>query len=244
MRYQFVDCRFDIDDPGAGRRMYLESHIPGASFLDLDEDLAGPPSVPGGRHPLPTPGSFAAAAGPAGIDAGTFVVAYDQGMTGGAARLWWLLRHFGHERAAVLEGGIAAWRGPLGSGPEEIEPRLFEPRPRVDDVVDADELRSRLHDPALLLLDTRSPERFAGEPSHLDPGRGHIPGARNLFYLSTEPVPDDVLAAPEIAAYCGSGVTACVVLLRLAEAGRPDAKLYPGSWSDWARQGLPAELAQ
>jgi thiosulfate/3-mercaptopyruvate sulfurtransferase len=244
MRYQLVDCRYDIDDRDAGRRLYEQGHIPGAGFLDLDEDLAAPPALPGGRHPLPDPDAFAAAAGLAGIDADTLVVAYDQGMTGGAARLWWLLRHFGHERVAVLDGGMGAWLGPLSRGEEEIEPRCFEPRPRAGDTVGAQELLARLADPELLLLDARSPRRFAGEPSPLDPGRGHIPGARNLFYESREPLPGEVLAAPEIVAYCGSGVTACVVLLRLAQAGRPDARLYPGSWSEWARQGLPAEIAE
>ncbi|MGZ4399819.1 MAG: sulfurtransferase [Gaiellaceae bacterium] len=242
MRYQFVDCRFDIDDRSAGRRMYVEGHIPGASFLDLDDDLSSPPADPGGRHPLPAADDFAAAAGRAGIDVDTLVVAYDQGMSGGGARLWWLLRHFGHDRVAVLDGGIATWLGPLTAGEEEIEPRQFVPRPRTGDLLDSAAILSRLGDPSLLLVDARSPGRFAGEPSHLDPGRGHIPGARNLFYQSHEPIPDEVLAAPELVAYCGSGVTACVVLLRLAQAGRADAMLYPGSWSDWARQGLPAEL--
>jgi thiosulfate/3-mercaptopyruvate sulfurtransferase len=244
VRYQFVDCRYDIGDRHAGRRMYASGHIPGASFLDLDEDLAAPPAVPGGRHPLPDPEAFAVAAGRAGIGADTAVVAYDQGTGGGAARLWWLLRHFGHERAAVLAGGIGAWLGPLAAGEEPIEPRTFEARPRRDDVMDADELLARLDDPRLLVLDTRSPARFGGEPSPLDPGRGHIPGARSLFYESTGPLPNEVLAAPEIVTYCGSGVTACVVLLRLAQAGRTDAKLYPGSWSDWARRGLVAELPE
>ena len=119
--------------PGGPR--YLEGHIPGAAFLDLDtelSDLSVPPDV-GGRHPLPSADRFAAAAGRAGVGPDTLVVAYDEGMTGGAARLWWLLRHFGHEQAAVLDGGLRTWLGPLAQGEETIEPAVFMPQARGDD---------------------------------------------------------------------------------------------------------------
>ena len=139
MRYQFVDCRWDLSDRSRGRELYLEAHIPGASFLDVDDDLAAPPGIRG-RHPLPDPGDFAAAASRAGIGAGVFVVAY--GSMGGAERLWWLLRHFGHDDCAVI--GFEAWLGPLTAGEEEIEPASFEPRPRSDDTIEADELATRL----------------------------------------------------------------------------------------------------
>ena len=239
MRYQFVDCRWELGRPERGRQLYLEEHIPGASFLDLDRDLSAPPGN-GGRHPLPEPDAFAAAASRAGIGNGVFVVAYDQGMTGGAARLWWLLRHFGHEDVAVLEGGIAAWSGPLRAGEEAATPTEFRPRPRGGDTIDPDELAQRVGEEGLLILDARAPERFAGAPG-LDPIGGRIPGARNLFYADASPVPEDILGADEIVVYCGSGVTACVDLLALAQAGRPDAKLYPGSWSEWSALGLPLE---
>jgi 3-mercaptopyruvate sulfurtransferase SseA len=181
VRYQFVDCRWDLSDRSRGRELYLEAHIPGASFLDVDDDLAAPPDIRG-RHPLPDPGDFAAAASRAGIGAGVFVVAY--GSMGGAERLWWLLRHFGHDDCAVI--GFEAWLGPLTAGEEEIEPASFEPRPRSDDTV---------------------PELPAGE----------------------------------LVAYCGSGVTSSVTVHRLALAGR-DAKLCPGSWSEWEqRPDLPVE---
>src|ERR671937_608270 len=142
MRYQFVDCRWDLGDPRRGRALYHEGHIPGASFLDVDDDLSDR-SIPGaGRHPLPQARRFAAAAGRAGIGAGVFVVAY--GAMGGAERLWWLLRHFGHDDCAVLEGGIDAWRGPLVAGDETIEATTFEPRPRDDDTITAEELAAKL----------------------------------------------------------------------------------------------------
>jgi thiosulfate/3-mercaptopyruvate sulfurtransferase len=228
--YRFVDCRWDIADPEAGRRLYLEAHIPGAAFLDVDRDLAAAPG-PGGRHPLPSAEAFAAAASRAGIGPGVFVVAY--GSMGGAERLWWLLRHVGHDECAVID--LAAWRGPLRSGEEEIEPARFVPRPRTDDTIEADELATRLGE--LVVVDARVPERWRGEPNPIDKVPGRIPGAVNSPW--NEPLPE--LPGGELVAYCGSGVTASVPLHRLALAGR-EGKLYPGSWSEWEqRPELPLE---
>ncbi len=242
MRYQVVDCRYELARPERGRELYLEGHIPGASFLDLDTELSDLSVPDAGRHPLPSAEAFAAAASRAGVAPGVFVVAYDQGMTGGAARLWWLLRHFGHEDVAVLAGGIGAWLGPLRSGEEEIEPAEFTLRPRSGDTIEAEELLERLGDPRLVLVDARLPERYRGEVEPLDPVAGHIPGARNLPYPQAFPVPAEILRAEEIAVYCGSGVTACVDLLALHATGRDDARLYPGSWSEWSTRWLPAEI--
>ena len=239
MRYQFVDCRWELGNPGRGRDLYLEGHIPGASFLDVETDLSAPASTPGGRHPLPAAEDFARAAGAAGIGPGVFVVAYDQGMNGGAARLWWLLRHWGHEDVAVLDGGVGVWMGPLRAGEEAIEAAEFAPEARQVDTIEAAELESRLEDDRLVIVDARVPERYRGEVEPIDPVAGHIPGARNAPFA--EDVPSDLLEADELVAYCGSGITAAVVLLRLAQAGRDDAKLYPGSWSDWVGRGLPVE---
>jgi thiosulfate/3-mercaptopyruvate sulfurtransferase len=243
MRYQFVDCRWELGNPDRGRESYLAAHIPGASFLDVERELSAPPGSPpvhGGRHPLPPEGAFADAASRAGIGPGVFVVAYDAGMNGGAARLWWLLRHFGHEHVAVLDGGIDAWLGPLRSGEEAVEPSRFVPRPRTDDVVDADELLARLEDPRLAVVDARAGERYRGEVEPLDAVAGHIPGARNAPYTGRTQ-PPDLLEAEEVVVYCGSGITAAVTLLDLHRAGRADAKLYPGSWSEWSARGLPVE---
>jgi thiosulfate/3-mercaptopyruvate sulfurtransferase len=238
--YRFADCRYDLLDAAAGERRYLEGHVPGAAFLDLDRDLSDLSRAPAeGRHPLPAPEAFAGAASRAGIEPGVFVVAYDQDMTGGAARLWWLLRHFGHEDVAVLDGGIGVWCGPLRSGAEQIEPASFVSRPRDGDTVEAGELVARLGDPALAVVDARAAERFRGDVEPLDPVAGHIPGAVNVPLGRN--VPPSVLEADEIVAYCGSGVVACVALLERARAGRPDAKLYAGSWSEWSRQALPVE---
>ena len=244
MRYLFVDCRWELGNPDRGRELYLEGHVPGASFVDVERELSAAPGEPphhGGRHPLPDEGSFARVAGRAGIGPGTFVVAYDQGMNGGAARLWWLLRHFGHDDVSVLSGGIDAWLGPLRVGEEEVEPSRFVPRPRRGDTIDADELARRLGDPRLALVDARAPERYRGEVEPIDPVAGHIPGARNVPFTEASALPQDVMQTEEVVVYCGSGITACVDVLALVRAGREDAKLYPGSWSDWSSRGLPVE---
>jgi thiosulfate/3-mercaptopyruvate sulfurtransferase len=229
VRYQFVDCRWELGSPAHGRELYLAGHIPGASFLDVDEDLAATPG-PGGRHPLPAPRDFARAAANAGIGYDVFVVAY--GSMGGAERLWWLLRHFGHDECAVID--FEAWRGPLRGGVEQVEPATFDPLPRSDDTIEADELARRREE--LVVVDARTPQRFRGEPNPIDKVPGRIPGARNAPW--NEPLPD--LPEGELVAYCGSGVTSCVTVHRLARAGRA-AKLYPGSWSEWEQLGLPVE---
>jgi thiosulfate/3-mercaptopyruvate sulfurtransferase len=237
--YQFVDCRWELGNPGRGRELYLGGHVPGASFLDVETELSAPPATPGGRHPLPADEDFTRAAGAAGIGPGVVVVAYDQGMNGGAARLWWLLRHFGHDDVAVLAGGMESWLGPLTAGEEEIEPAEFVPRTRTGDTIEAEELAARLGEPGLTVVDARLPERYRGEVEPIDPVAGRIPGAVNAPF--PEELPAGLADADEIVAYCGSGITAAVVLLRLAQAGREDAKLYPGSWSDWCGRGLPGE---
>ena len=229
MLYQFVDCRWELGKPGHGRELYLQGHVPGAAFLDVERDLSAPPG-PRGRHPLPSQEQFVAAVGRAGIGDGVFVVAY--GSMGGAERLWWLLRHFGHDDCAVLD--LAGWLGPIREGEEDVEPAEFTARPRSGDTIEAGELEARLDE--LVLLDARVPERYRGDTEPIDPVAGHIPGARNAPW--NEPLPE---APPgEVVAYCGSGITAAVLVHRLALAGR-DAKLYPGSWSEWSGLGLPAE---
>ena len=240
MRYQFIDCRWELGNPDRGRELWLAGHIPGASFLNVERELSSPPSPVGGRHPLPGPEQFAEAAGRAGIGEDVFVVAYDQGMSGGAARLWWLLRHFGHPQAAVLAGGLAAWRGPLEEGEAVVVPEEFAPSAPQADTIGAEELERRLGEPGVVVVDARAPERYRGEVEPIDPVAGRIPGAVNVPYVTATSFPADVLEAEEIVVYCGSGITACVDLLALAAAGREDAKLYAGSWSDWSSRGLPA----
>jgi thiosulfate/3-mercaptopyruvate sulfurtransferase len=229
LRYQFVDCRWELGRPERGRELYLAGHIPGASFLDVDADLSSPPGTRG-RHPLPGRDEFARAAGAAGIGDGVFVVAY--GSMGGAERLWWLLRHFGHDDCAVID--FDAWRGPLSSGAEEVAATEFIPRTRDDDTIEADELERRRRE--LVVVDARVPSRWRGDPGTVDRVPGRIPGALN------SPWDESLRALPEgdLVVYCGSGVTACAVLHRLHLGGRK-ARLYPGSWSEWEQLGLPVE---
>jgi thiosulfate/3-mercaptopyruvate sulfurtransferase len=246
-----VDCRFALTDPGAGERGWLAGHIPGAAFLDVNRDLSGElrdGGAAGGRHPLPAPGAFEARARDAGIGAGSRVVAYDEAGEGGAARLWWLLRHFGHDDAAVLDGGLSAWRehgGPLQAGAwRPAAGRGFVARPRDGDTVTAGELQAE----GPRLLDARARERFRGEVEPLDPVAGHIPGALNVPYQEIAPggcfpSPAELrerLGEEPFVAYCGSGVTASTLVLAADLAGL-SARLYPGSWSEWSRRGLAVE---
>jgi thiosulfate/3-mercaptopyruvate sulfurtransferase len=252
-----VDCRWALGSPGAGLAAWEEAHIPGAHFLDVEDDLAAPPGTgAGGRHPLPSADEFAAAAASAGIGADSTVVAYDEAGEGGAARLWWLLRHFGHDDAAVLDGGLHGWRavgGPLDDFPprpwQSGEP--FVPRERSDDTASADELAGFVEggDGAIALVDARAAPRYRGEVEPIDPVAGHIPGASNVPFASLAP-DGRVLDAAELRArldpgegrelvtYCGSGISAATVVLA-AEAAGLSARLYPGSWSDWCARGLP-----
>jgi thiosulfate/3-mercaptopyruvate sulfurtransferase len=234
MRYQFVDCRWELGNPERGRDLYLQGHVPGAAFLDVDTDLSDLSVPDAGRHPLPSAERFAAAAGQAGICEDVFVVAYGNG--GGPERLWWLLRHFGHDDCAVLLGGIEDWGGELRSGEEEIEAAEFVPRERDDDTIGAEEIARRLADPLLALVDARVVSRWRGEPNEIDDPPGRIPGAVNAPW--NEPLPE--LPLGELVVYCGSGVTACVTLHRAWRTGR-QGRLYPGSWSEWSKRGLPLE---
>ena len=225
MDYLFVDCRWSLDDPELGRRLYREGHIPGAVFVDVERELSAEPG-PAGRHPLPSAEAFAAAMSRAGVGEQTFVVAY--GSLGGAERLWWLLRHFGHDACAVID--LDAWRGPLTSGDEVAAPAAFTARERSDDTVTIDELGGRL------LVDARLPARWRGEANAIDRVPGRIPGAVNAPWNA----PLTELPVGEPVAYCGSGVTACVVLHKLHLAGR-EGRLYPGSWSEYEQTGRPVE---
>ena len=228
MDVRLVDCR--------PREAYAAGHLPGAVHADPEGDLTG--GEGGGSHPLPDADAFAAWASRAGIHPTTLVIAYDDG-TGWAARLWWLLRHFGHDAAGTI--GLRTWQGPLVTAEELPSPAEFVARPRDDDTATADELLARLGDERLILVDARAPERWRGEVEPIDQVAGRIPGARNLPYERPSPVPDGLLEAEELVVYCGSGVTACVDLLALSLVGRPDARLYPGSWSEWSSLGLPLE---
>lgn len=230
MNVRLVDCR--------SRTAFLAGHLPGATNVDPETDLTGTIGDSSrGRHPLPETEALTVAFGLAGIDASTFVLAYDDG-SGWAARCWWLLRHLGHDWAGTFDA--RAYAGPRDTGEGGTEQAQFVPHERSDDTIEAEEILDRLNDPALRLLDARSPERWRGDVEPLDPVAGRIPGSRNAFFES--PLPEAALDAPELAAYCGSGVTAAVVVQRAVLSGRDDIRLYPGSFSEWCRRpGYPIE---
>jgi thiosulfate/3-mercaptopyruvate sulfurtransferase len=231
-----------------GRERYDAGHVRGASYVDLDDDLADPPGA-GGRHPLPSSSRFEAAMRRAGVSRSSTVVVYDDGPATAAARLWWLLRDHGHDDVLVLDGGLAAWVAssrPLSTEPVAPEPGDFSGhsgRLPVVDSAGAADLAT-----AGVLLDVRAAERYRGETEPIDPVAGHVPGAVSAPLAGvTGPDqrfrPVEVLRArfaslgvdqgAPVAAYCGSGVTACQTLLALRLAGFGDAALYPDSWSGW-----------
>lgn len=248
-----VDCRFDVADHQAGRRAYDAGHIPGARFMDVERDLSRPAVAGEGRHPLPEAQHFETAARAAGIGSDTCVVCYDEAGEGGAARLWWLLRHFGHPAAAVLDGGFAAWvraGEPVSQQPAQISVADFRALAAQDDTATLAEVSRPDATSNLRLVDARAASRFRGEYEPIDPEAGHIPGAVNVPFFELAPggkfLPRKELRrrlgvgsdARELVAYCGSGVTACTVVLA-AELAGVRARLYPGSWSEWSQHGLP-----
>ena len=248
-----VDCRFDLQDPDQGYKDYLTGHIPGAVYAHLDRDLASE-IIPGktGRHPLPSVDQITKALSDWGIDNSTQVIAYDCRGGGLAARLWWLLRWLGHEKAAVLDGGWPAWvkdGGVVEKGEISNQPRNFSPLAHPDVIADVEYVEQIRQDPDYLLVDSRSSERYWGLNETSDPVAGHISGAitapyaANLdegeYFLTTEQLKErfeNILQGipPEnVVFYCGSGVTAAHNILSMVAAGYEMPKLYPGSWSEW-----------
>ena len=247
-----VDCRFVLTNPGAGRAAYLRGHIPGARYAHLDNDLARTPGPADGRHPLPRVAELAATLGAWGISNASSVVVYDDVSGAIAARLWWMLRWIGHRAAFVLDGGLKAWEA-AGLPVDQEIPRIRTVRyaagdVRRDWVVATDQVPSELANGARL-VDARAPERFQGVAEPIDPVAGHVPGAINWpFSEALQPdgrmCPADELRArlehltdqpAGFIAMCGSGVTACHLLLAASVAGLQDGRIFIGSWSEWIR---------
>lgn len=241
-----LDVRWELSGPR--RSDYLQGHIPGAVFVDLDTALAGPPGR-GGRHPLPSPEAFGEAMRAAGVSAGRRVVVYDAGNSMAAARAWWLLRYFGHDQAFVLDGGFGGWEAaglPIERGVVEAVAGDFVPRAGGMPLLDAAGA-AQLGSGGGVLLDARACERFVGEVEPVDPVAGHIPGAVNLPAGELHRLEGGLVGVAElrgrfaeagvgegvsVGAYCGSGVSAAFEVLALEVAGYR-AALYVGSWSEW-----------
>lgn len=237
-------------DARSERAAYDEGHLPGARFVDLAAWLAAPPSPQDGRHPLPDPAVFAAGLGQAGIGDDVVVVAYDDAGGVFAARLVWMLRVTGRS-AALLDGGLLGWDGPLSREEPAVEPVQVAPRPwPASLLVDL----PTATDGRRVLLDARPRERFRGDVDPVDVRAGHVPGAVNLPARENVDargrlLPDDVLRArlagagvvegADVVSSCGSGVTACHTLLVMEHLGLPPGRLWPGSWSQYAATDLP-----
>lgn len=251
-----VDTRWYLADPTEGRAEYARHHIQRAIFLDLERDLCAPEGP--GRHPLPDMEVFARKLGQVGIGNQHQVVVYDDSGGSVAARLWWLLRHLGHEQVQVLDGGYSAWwQADLGTTSEipTWPTETFRWKERTDDVIGREELFDQLG--SLVLLDARAPERYEGHNDPIDPVAGHIPSAISAPYAENTGMDGRFLPAPQlrkrflglgvggdrpVVTYCGSGVTACSNVLAAVVAGLPAPLLYPGSWSDWCTsEGMPVE---
>jgi thiosulfate/3-mercaptopyruvate sulfurtransferase len=248
-----VDVRWSLLERDKGRKAYEAGHVPGAVFLDLDRDLASPRGEGPGRHPLPRPEAFAGTMSRAGVGRDTHVVAYDFGDGSTAARVWWLLRYFGHERVSLLDGGFARWAAEgraLETDAPSYAATTFLAVPHPEMLVDAAAVERMRGDPDTLLIDSRMAERYEGKVEPIDPVAGHIPGARSRPYPTNLRAADDPRfldpialreqfarlgadRARRVVAYCGSGVNACQNLFALGLAGFDDGLLYEGSWSDW-----------
>ncbi len=243
-----LDCRFSLMEPDAGIHQYETNHIPGAYYLHLNQDLAGPVQAHGGRHPLPDLDIFSSKLRQMGINDDTWVVCYDSARLSYASRAWWLLRYLGHDRTLLLNGGWQAWTGmryPMSKDhPPERSALQFTPRVQSHWTVDIHQVKAGIGRPGTVLVDSRETVRYRGDREPIDPVAGHIPGALSYpwqqvtderGFITIERQTDRWTAIqdmPEIIVYCGSGVTACVNLLSLSLVGI-EAKLYVGSWSDW-----------
>jgi len=251
---RIFDCRFDLARPGAGREAYRSGHIPGAAYADLNRDLSAPPTATSGRHPLPTPAAFESRLRTFGVNRDSIVVACDDGSAMYAARLWWMMRWLGHDEVQVLDGGLRRWaelRLPTDRMVPTREPGDFVAHPRPGLAVDASRVLAESGNRSARLLDARSPERYRGEVEPIDAVAGHVPGAVNQPFTASLGADGRFLPPGELRALfagplggiapdrtiamCGSGVTACHLLLAMEHAGLTGATLYPGSWSEWWR---------
>ena len=246
------DCRFTLTDPEAGRRAYQHSHIPGARYAHLDNDLSSPITPTSGRHPLPDAQLLATKLGLWGVDSTKQLVVYDDSFGSMAVRMWWLLRWLGHDAVALLDGGLPMWmrqKLAVNNDQPEIFPAQFIPRLQDSLYVDANEVDQARQDTNRVIIDARPEGRFTGEREPLDKVAGHIPGSinwtfeENIDFDSTYLPADELRAAylellhgvpaEQVIHVCGSGVTACHNILAMEMAGLPGSKLYPGSWSEW-----------
>lgn len=243
VRTRVFDIRWKHDEPGYGRAAYLQGHIPGAVFVDLDRDLSAPPGP--GRHPLPDPENFAATLGRLGLSPEDDAVVYDDASGMIAARMWWMLRSIGHGRVWLLDGGFEAWLDedlPVETEPASPEATNYPVPDGFSGVVGIEDIGGRT------LVDVRAAERYEGKTEPIDPAPGHIPGAINIpattalddgHFRHRSELTDIYRNLDSPVVSCGSGVVACHTALAIAESGRPVPDVYVGSYSEWSRSGRP-----
>lgn len=254
-----VDCRFLMGQPDAGRELYEASHIPGAVYLDLEKDLSGPVAEHGGRHPLPDIFDLTVALSRVGISNESLVVTYDDQGGVMASRLWWLLKHLGHEQVFVLDEGYTAWVDagfPISSQQKTLIPARYLATVQHNMLVEMDEVKELIGQDRVTIIDSREGPRYRGEVEPLDKVAGHIPGAINRFWKDglndngawrgAEAQSErfaDLDRNRELIVYCGSGVSATPNIIALQEAGFTKVRLYAGSWSDWiSYEGNPVAV--
>ncbi|HZG60047.1 MAG TPA: sulfurtransferase [Anoxybacillus sp.] len=246
---RIIDCRYYMGDAPRGLREYVQGHIPGALYFDLEMDLSAPSGEHGGRHPLPNMDEFIEKLSTAGIDNNTIVVAYDSQASSMASRFWWMLRYLGHEQVYMLDGGYENWveeSYPVTTDVPHFPRKTFVANIQPQMLATVEEVREAMKNQTALLIDSREPKRYLGIEEPIDRVAGHIPGAKNYFWREgltedacwkksseQEQRFADIPKDQAVIVYCGSGVTACPNVLALTEAGYTNVKLYVGSWSDW-----------
>ncbi|WP_075982066.1 sulfurtransferase [Bacillus massilinigeriensis] len=249
-KIRIVDCRFHMGQPEEGKNLFLQEHIPGAVYFDLEKDLSSPIEKHGGRHPLPNFEIFRALLESSGIDRDTTVIAYDGGQEAFASRLWWLMKYVGHDKVYILNGGFTEWKRAdypveqsIPSYPKTNISFNFQPQM----LATFEEVKSIVENPRpdVVLIDSRERNRYLGLNEPIDKKAGHIPGAINKVW--TDGFQDgnfknnseqkdrfnNIHPSSQVIVYCGSGVTATPNYLALKAAGFKNIKLYIGSFSDW-----------
>lgn len=251
-----IDCRFDLANPDWGAQDYLLAHIPNAIYADLDKDLSGIVNENTGRHPLPEPGNFIETCSKWGIDDTKQVIVYDTTSGSYAARLWWMLKYYGHQDVAILDGGFSAWLEigfPQAQGSVSRQPSTFLGSPNIGLLVTTSKMENLINQTDYAIIDARSSERYTGWEEPIDKKAGHIPHAVNFFHANNLNSKGRLLPVKQllkmytdllkqqgdpssIVLYCGSGVTSCLNFAVLQHLGIKSIQLYLGSWSEWIRE--------
>jgi len=244
----FADCRFSLQDPQEGERLFRQEHVHGAVYFDLEKDLSSTVKETGGRHPLPSINVFVKKLEKSGIDNETTIIAYDDQQSAMASRFLWLMKYLGHAKVYIMDGGFKSWKQEnylTTVSSEPMEMSNYKPKLHNEMIAIQEDVAKTIEDPSVAILDSRAFERYAGWEEPIDTKSGHIPSAQHYFWKdlfndgfwkSSEELNSyfsDLKAYREMIVYCGSGVTATPNVIALWRAGFQNVRLYVGSWSDW-----------